>query len=606
MFLLPSLVIGIVFALLVGGRPRRLVELELRHGWSVFAALALQVVLFSPLGDWIPERIEDPLHLGTYALLCVFAVANVRTYALIPLFLGMLANAAAIAANGGVMPVSGRAWQAAGLDGFEHSNVAIASGHPLAFLGDVFALPSSLPLANVFSVGDLLIGAGMIGFVVAVSTSDGTSRALVPGRLARPLRDRSFRRLTAGRLASHLGDWLTLAVLVGWIYKATGSTAEVAVLMLVRMTPPIVGAGLAGALVDRVRKERVLVWVEVGRMLAVVGALGAVAADSAPLAFCAVGVLGALAAVAGATVRSLVPSLLAEEDYAAANAGLGIAQDAAMAAGALGAGVALSAATTTIALASATVPFAAAVLFYAGVRARPTAGSDVGGERGALSGLRYLVGHRRLLTVVIAFASATLATGLTNATLPRFLDGDLHLGAGSYGFGLGALAAGLAIGEAAVGLARVGETGTRWIGVALLFMAGLFLLLGLTQDGPTALLVLGLIGFVDGTTDVLFDTVVQRETDAPYYGRVFGFASAFMMSTMMGAVAVAPLLNHLASPPVVILSAASALAVAAAISLVGSRPSSEEPRAGTTFQRSPFPAVRPAEWGEAAWTARDL
>jgi hypothetical protein len=605
-FLLPSLFLGLIFALLLGGRPTRVLELRLRQSWAVFAALALQVVIFSPLGDGIPERVEDPLHLATYALLFVFAAANVRTYALLPLFLGMAGNAAAIAANGGVMPVSRKAWEAAGLGDLTHSNVAISDGHRLSFLGDVFALPSRFLLANVFSVGDVLIGAGMIALIVTVSTSDGSRRLLAPSRLLRPLADPSFRRLTAGRLVSHLGDWLTLAVLVGWIYRTTGSTAEVAVLMLVRMTPPIIGAGLAAAFVDRLPKERLLVWVEVARTVAVVAALAAVVAGARPLAFVAVGVLGALAAIAGATVRSLVPSLLGEEEYAAANAGLGIAQDAAMAAGAVGAGVALSAASTSFALACATLPFAAAVFLYAGVRVRE--GVAVTGEarRGALAGLRYLLGRRRLLTVVVAFASATLATGLTNATLPRFLDGDLHLGAGSYGFGLGALAAGLALGEATVGLARVGETGTRWIGAALLCMAGLFVLLGFTEHGPTALLFLGLIGFLDGTTDVLFDTFVQRETDAPYYGRVFGFASAFMMSTMMGAVAIAPLLNHIASPRVVILCAAASLVAAAAISLVGSRSRQEEPRVGTTFQRPAALAVATSEWGEGTWTARDL
>jgi hypothetical protein len=68
-------------------------------------------------------------------------------------------NLAAIAANNGTMPASEWAWHTAGfpvlVDEFENSNVA--HGARLAWLGDVFAIPKSWPLANVFSVGDIMI-----------------------------------------------------------------------------------------------------------------------------------------------------------------------------------------------------------------------------------------------------------------------------------------------------------------------------------------------------------------------------------------------------------------------------------------------------------------
>lgn len=40
-------------------------------------------------------------------------------------------------------------------------------------------------------------------------------------------------------------------------------------------------------------------------------------------------------------------------------------------------------------------------------------------------------------------------------------------------------------------------------------MAALFITLAFVQQAPTAILVLALIGIVDGTTDVLFDTIVH-------------------------------------------------------------------------------------------------
>ena len=173
-----------------------------------------------------------------------------------------------------------------------------------------------------------------------------------------------------------------------------------------------------------------------------------------------------------------------------------------------------------------------------------------------------------------------MPTGLTNATLPRFLGTELGLGPGAYGFGVAALAGGLALGSAVTGLAPVGEMSGRWIGVALLMMASLFGVLALTAHAPTALLLLGMIGFLDGTTDVLFDTIVQREVDPAYYGRVFGLGSALFTTTMMGAVALAPLANGLGASHSVILVAAGGLLVASIVALVGTRrPSASLPAA---------------------------
>jgi hypothetical protein len=75
-------------------------------------------------------------------------------------------NLIAIVANGGVMPASEAALRRAGLDaeaGF--SNSAHVADARVAWLGDVFAVPASWPLSNVFSIGDVVVVAG-IGYLV--------------------------------------------------------------------------------------------------------------------------------------------------------------------------------------------------------------------------------------------------------------------------------------------------------------------------------------------------------------------------------------------------------------------------------------------------------
>src|SRR5256884_7294889 len=89
-----------------------------------------------------------------------------------------------------------------------------------------------------------------------------TASRLIPERLRRPLRSPSFRALALGKSISYLGDWLMVAVLVGWVYESTSSVAQVATLMAIRLLPPIVGGGLAASLVDPLPRRPVLPWSE--------------------------------------------------------------------------------------------------------------------------------------------------------------------------------------------------------------------------------------------------------------------------------------------------------------------------------------------------------
>jgi hypothetical protein len=177
MFLLPSLLLGLVFAFVLGGRPSRLAHVSFRLTWTVPVALGIQVVIFSRLAEGLEPRTIEELHIASYVVLLGFAAANLRVRALVPVLLGLVANAAAILANHGLMPVSPGAARTVGISPGVHDNVFVGHGR-LGFLGDVFAIPDGWPLANVFSVGDVLIGAGVASIIVlAMRSGHGPSPA---------------------------------------------------------------------------------------------------------------------------------------------------------------------------------------------------------------------------------------------------------------------------------------------------------------------------------------------------------------------------------------------------------------------------------------------
>lgn len=566
MFLLPSILIGLALALALGGDVRRLLAYPLRLEWAAPVALAIQVVIFS---GWVALTAAETasLHLLSYGLLVAFVLANARSLTLLPVVAGLALNALAIAVNGGVMPVSRRAVSAAGITISGNTNVSLHATH-LRGLGDVFALPVRIPLANVFSVGDLLIGFGMIAFIVTVSLEPRVGRSFDPRRLFIPLGVSSFRSLASARFVSQAGDWLTITAVVGWMFETTHSTTNVAVVLLVRLLPPVLGGGLAALVVDRWPKRPLLIAVEAGRGALMVMALAAAATGRTVEMLVALAVSGLLASLSAAAVPALVPRVLPEELYEAGNGLLGVADNAAAAFGAVSGGAIVALLGIRTAIGVDIASFALAALVYTGVRVPPGSVERAARAASRLSGLRHVLRQRRLLVLVAAFGAATLATGLVNATLPRLLETRTHVGAGGYGYSMAAITLGLAIGGTAVGTLRLGSGASRWIGCGLIVMSAFLACLALDRDVPTIFLVLAGIGIVDGTTDIVFETIVQREAEQHVLGSVFGFAATFVRTTMIFSVALAPVLNHLFPPGRVVLVAAVFLLAVGVVSFL--------------------------------------
>ncbi len=135
----------------------------------IWGALALQVVIITVA---MPEALAATLHVLTYAVGIAFLWLNRKIAGVWFVGAGALSNGITIALNGGVLPVSPGAYAAAGIDpNPAFANAAVLEHPVLPWLGDVFAWPAPLPLANTVSVGDIAI---VIGAFVAAWT--GTRR----------------------------------------------------------------------------------------------------------------------------------------------------------------------------------------------------------------------------------------------------------------------------------------------------------------------------------------------------------------------------------------------------------------------------------------------
>lgn len=183
MFMLWAIPAGILAGLLAGGKVDRLASLRFRWGAVAVAGLLAQVLLFTPTGEALAGNLVPAIYLGSTLVVFAAVLRNIRLPGMVLVALGSLSNLAAIGANGGSMPASAAALVAAGLETEDHANSVVLPNPALAPLTDIFAIPAGVPFANVFSIGDVLIGAGIVVLVAATMRrpSEAPSRGAAPG-----------------------------------------------------------------------------------------------------------------------------------------------------------------------------------------------------------------------------------------------------------------------------------------------------------------------------------------------------------------------------------------------------------------------------------------
>jgi hypothetical protein len=165
--ILATLLVALVAGFLSRGRLSNLSHLRIR--WAPLAIVGFAMQLVNPPGDW-------PLFmlLGSFVMLSIFALANIRTAGFALILVGVAMNFTVIAVNSG-MPVSRQALIASGQadtvgdlvnDADSYVKHHLADGEDrVLFLGDVIALAP--PIAQAVSVGDFYTYGGVALVIVA-------------------------------------------------------------------------------------------------------------------------------------------------------------------------------------------------------------------------------------------------------------------------------------------------------------------------------------------------------------------------------------------------------------------------------------------------------
>ena len=534
MVIVVACILAVLTVPLAGGSLLRIADLRLRHGWAVAVALGTQILITVVIPAHV-GALGEPLHLASYGLCGWFLVANRHIPGLWLVGLGGLGNFAAIVANGGVMPASPSALDTAGLSAggaaeFENS-AAVADAH-LAFLGDVFAIPASLPLSNVFSVGDVAIVIGLAAAAHAV----GGSR-LVPtgnGRILALAQQPTFVRLWLAQVVSNLGDF-AYALAVGVSVVTSGEGAGTLATVLMAQAAPAVVVGIAGGhLVDRLSRRRLMIAADVVRGLAVASLL--LAGDPSTMHLLLVALtIGTFGALFQPALQASLPNLVPKDLLVGANAVISTTFHVSVLVGPLLGGLVAAQFGTGASFAMNVASFGISALLLASVTIPQAAVQQ--GERALdaiREGIAFALGAPVIRVVFAATGAAMFAASLKQPLEPVFvvrtLDGtaqDIGLAAAAWGLGMVLGSASAAAGARRWSHEQLMTAGLAGMGAAVLIAAQV--------PTPASLALAWLCGgAANGLLNVAYETLLQVRTPDRVRGRVIAACEAVLDTGVVG------------------------------------------------------------------------
>lgn len=339
-------------------------------------------------------------------------------------------------------------------------------------------------------------------------------------RLRDAFAEPGYRRLWAARTVSQWGDVLSFVALALLVYDLTGSGLGVSGVVVAEILPVLLLAPVAGALVDRWPRVRVMVGADVVRLVL---ALVLAAWHDAPLGVYAIAFgMSAGAVFFNPAAGSVLPALVRRETLVAANSGIWTAAVLSQIALAPLAGLLVTAWGYGAAFAVNALTYAVSAAVLRGLRV-PAPPEHVSRRRWwaqAWEGVAVVVQHRLLRALATGQVLAALSAGATSALLVVLA--EEHLGVTGAGYGLLVSAIGIGAAAGPLVLLRVVREPARPVFVFVPFaVRGLVdLLIAAVAAVPVALAALVAYGMSTSTGAVTFTSMLQAQVPGELRGRV--------------------------------------------------------------------------------------
>lgn len=397
------------------------------------------------------------------------------------------------------------------------------------------------------------------------------------GSFLRPLAHRPYRRIFVAATASNLGDWVNyVAVLVVIAFRMRLGPGWLAAYAVALALPYVLFSPVAGVVVDRVPRRTAMVTCDLARAVIV---LCFVVAHDVWLLLGLVVLRGACSSVFNPAESAAVKRAVPQEDLLAANSLNSLSTQLTKIVGPSIGGVVVGLAGPAPAFYLDAASFVVSAAFLAGVRLPQAAPSTEPAplregrrrrERSVLAemaeGFAYIC-RSRPLSLAIAGMAVTVFMVFTFDTLSPLALRNLGVRASLFGFAVGCIGVGAALGAVAIGQYGRRRDPFLLMGTGNVVAGALVALVGsvvVVRLMPPVLVWLPVavgIGFASSGVIVPYPYVIQSATPEGLLGRVMSSAGSVPTALQLCAPPVGAAIATAAGVGVVLLGAGCGLAV---------------------------------------------
>jgi MFS family permease len=389
-------------------------------------------------------------------------------------------------------------------------------------------------------------------------------------RLTRALQHRNFRLFFGGQSISLVGTWITRVATSWLIYRLTGSELLLGVAGFAGQIPTLLITPVAGVLVDRMDRRRMLVITQAASLVqSAVLAVLTIAGNITVLQIVALQIVQGIINAFDTPARQAFVSEMVEDRRDLPNA---IALNSSMVNGSriLGpsiGGLLIAGVGEGWCFAIDAVSYLFVIASLVAMDVRPRAGEH-GSEMRVLhelgEGWRYIASHLPIRTMLLMVAIVSTAGTPYSVLMPVMASERLGGGPNTLGILMAASGAGaltgalyLASRESVVGLGRV-------IMYATLLFGGSLIAFSLARSVPVACLLLALVGAGFMMQLAATNTLLQTLVEEGLRGRVMSFYTmAFFGTVPIGSLIGGAVAERIGAPLTIALSGAVCLAAGA-------------------------------------------
>ena len=326
------------------------------------------------------------------------------------------------------------------------------------------------------------------------------------------IQNRRYFPLWLGQLVSSLGDTLNYIAIVIYVFQLTGSGFDLAKLSIFQIVPILLIAPVAGVVIDRFSRKKVLIAADIARAILILGLVFAPNVES-------IYVIAVLVAVATTffrpTVQAVIPALVAEGELLAANSVAWSTEQLVQIIGAAIAGalIVLVGPKAAFVFNAGTFLFSALMITRMDVPSVPIPESVQKGWRLYLeemkAGLDYARRDIFVSRMLLVQMLASLAVGGTSALLIVLSEKHLQLPPAGFSTLLIAIGAGALLGPLLLGLFTQNYKDVRLLFVPYLIRGVGDILIAWSASFPLALLLLFVYGLNTSTGMVVYNSQMQ-------------------------------------------------------------------------------------------------